>query len=64
MRTNFQSRQEHCLRLVATRVIMVVTFTVMVVREEIKDKQTVGKRQQYSDCHAKLVSASNEFGAL
>ena len=35
----------------------------MVVIEEIIDKQADEKRQQYSDYHAELVSASNEFRA-
>jgi hypothetical protein len=29
-----------------------------------KDKQGVGQGQHYSNCHAELVSASNEFEAL
>ena len=36
----------------------------MVVRGEVKDKQAVEKDQDYSNCHAELVSASNEFNLL
>ena len=30
----------------------------------VKDKQGVEQGQHYSNCHAELVSASNEFEAL
>jgi hypothetical protein len=36
----------------------------VVVRGEGKDEQVVEKDQDYSNCHAELVSASNEFNAL